>query len=268
MAAKIGALIRKARRDKGIGQKDLAKMLEKTASTLSQVETGQLIPGEQLLKSICQVLDIDYELAGRLAHLEKARTEFQRLAALESLKRYELDHARANKAGTTLRSKFHPGPENSSIPAGAPNSLWEEKARNSPANFIIVPTVDAETLTDTMKQEALAFSRKWLDDQGGENYKKLIVAPNQEMAPLIDKGDLVLIDASPNGRQIKTGQIYALHDGRHFLLRRIYYGSTPHLIILAADNKREYPDQEVNLHYEAGNPVIFGRVFWLARNLG
>lgn len=131
-----------------------------------------------------------------------------------------------------------------------------------------VPTIDERSLEDQTDPNGLAFSREWLNHQGGENYKKLIVVPGKDMAPLIDKGDMVLIDSSPGGRQINAGQIYALHDGHHFLLRRIYYGSNPRTIILAAENKNEYPDEEIHLNYEsANNPVIFGRIFWLARNL-
>lgn len=256
-AVKLGELIREARTDKGIGQKELARTLKKTASTLSQVETGQLIPGEQLLQSLCQLLDIDYGLAGRIAQLEKSRSEFQRVAALESLNRYERNQAKSAPPVLPPGAQARPGMEGGATLAGA----------SQLADFVVIPTTNEKNLEDQTIRHDLAFSQEWLKHQGGASYKKFIIAPGKEMAPLINKGDLILIDASPNGRQIKAGRIYALHNGRHFMLRRIYYGSNPNSVILAAENKNEYPDQEICLNYESGQPVIFGRVFWLARDL-
>ncbi len=66
----LGEEIRSARVAKGLGLRELARLLEKAPSYVSDIEHDRRVPSEQVLRAICTHLDLDFDralaLAGRL----------------------------------------------------------------------------------------------------------------------------------------------------------------------------------------------------------
>ena len=56
---KIGENIRRARKDKGLMQKQLAEILKVPHNTLSQWETGVCEPSVEMIIKIANALDVD-----------------------------------------------------------------------------------------------------------------------------------------------------------------------------------------------------------------
>lgn len=74
MEQSFGKLIRKARKDKGFSQRELAKLLSVDFTYLSKLENDRADypPKEEVIRSLARNLDLDEEelivLAGRLPH--------------------------------------------------------------------------------------------------------------------------------------------------------------------------------------------------------
>lgn len=68
--ASLGDQIRTARVAKGLGLRELARLIEKSPSYVSDIEYDRRIPSEDVLRSICANLDLDFDrmlaLAGRI----------------------------------------------------------------------------------------------------------------------------------------------------------------------------------------------------------
>jgi transcriptional regulator with XRE-family HTH domain len=66
----LGEQIRSARVAKGLGLRELARIIEKSPSYVTDIEYDRRVPSEAVLKSICAALDLDFDrmlaLAGRL----------------------------------------------------------------------------------------------------------------------------------------------------------------------------------------------------------
>lgn len=66
----LGELIRAARVAKGLGLRELARLLDKAPSYVSDIEYDRRVPSEEVLRAICHHLGIDVDralaLAGRL----------------------------------------------------------------------------------------------------------------------------------------------------------------------------------------------------------
>jgi transcriptional regulator with XRE-family HTH domain len=70
LEASLGDQIRTARVAKGLGLRELARLIEKSPSYVSDIEYDRRIPSEDVLRAICTHLDLDFDrmlaLAGRL----------------------------------------------------------------------------------------------------------------------------------------------------------------------------------------------------------
>lgn len=70
LQASLGGQIRTARVAKGLGLREFARLIEKSPSYVSDIEYDRRIPSEDVLRSICTHLDLDFDrmlaLAGRL----------------------------------------------------------------------------------------------------------------------------------------------------------------------------------------------------------
>lgn len=66
----LGDEIRAARVDKGLGLRELARLIDKAPSYVSDIEHNRRVPSEEVLTEICKHLDLDLDralsLAGRL----------------------------------------------------------------------------------------------------------------------------------------------------------------------------------------------------------
>ncbi len=66
----LGEHIRDSRVRKGLGLRELARLIDKAPSYVSDIEYDRRVPSEEVLRSICDVLDLDVDLmlalAGRL----------------------------------------------------------------------------------------------------------------------------------------------------------------------------------------------------------
>lgn len=88
----FGQMIRDARKEKHVTQRDLAKMVDVDFSYISKIETGALEPpSEAVIKSICDVLNLDYidtMLRARKIPTEFAELIFNNESIVEHLKKY------------------------------------------------------------------------------------------------------------------------------------------------------------------------------------
>lgn len=88
----FGQIIKNARQNKKITQRELAKRIGVDFSYISKIETGALEPpSEAVIKSICYVLNLDY--IGTMLRARKIPTEFSELifnneSIVEHLKKY------------------------------------------------------------------------------------------------------------------------------------------------------------------------------------
>ncbi len=57
----IAAVIRAARRSKGLTQEDVADRIRRTPESLSNLERGQAVPSVETVISLCEVLEIPIE---------------------------------------------------------------------------------------------------------------------------------------------------------------------------------------------------------------
>ena len=66
----LGEQLRTARIAKGFGLRELARIIEKAPSYVSDIEYDRRVPSEAVLRSLCDVLNLDFDrmlsLAGRL----------------------------------------------------------------------------------------------------------------------------------------------------------------------------------------------------------
>ena len=70
--ASLGEQIRSARVAKGIGLRELARLIDKSPSYVTDIEYDRRVPSEGVLASLCVALDLDFDrmlaLAGRLGN--------------------------------------------------------------------------------------------------------------------------------------------------------------------------------------------------------
>jgi transcriptional regulator with XRE-family HTH domain len=68
--ASLGEQLRAARLAKGLGLRELARVVDKAASYVSDIEYDRRVPSETVLRELCEALDLDAETmlaaAGRL----------------------------------------------------------------------------------------------------------------------------------------------------------------------------------------------------------
>ena len=66
----LGEQIRQARVAKGLGLRELARLIDKAPSYVSDIEYDRRVPSEAVLHSLCDALDLDFDkmqmLTGRL----------------------------------------------------------------------------------------------------------------------------------------------------------------------------------------------------------
>lgn len=55
----FGERLKKFRKDKGLSQENLAKVIDKNATTVGRFENGQLIPNAEQIFLMCNELEID-----------------------------------------------------------------------------------------------------------------------------------------------------------------------------------------------------------------
>jgi transcriptional regulator with XRE-family HTH domain len=69
-SSSLGEHIRDGRVRKGLGLRELARLINKAPSYLSDIEYDRRVPSEEVLRAMCDVLDLDVDvtlgLAGRL----------------------------------------------------------------------------------------------------------------------------------------------------------------------------------------------------------
>ena len=255
LKGRLGNFIRSAREEKRMEQKVLAKTVNKTTSTISQIESGNLVPGDKLLQNVCQALGLDFKLAWHIAQVEKARPGLARQTSLHNLRSYEQKDE--------LEEEFN----------FLPKSHFEEARVNFEDSFTMVPKavpqVDSgfgRLCVDDRVSGWFAFRRDWLDSLGGPRAKILFEVKGNSMSPLIEDGDIIMVDQSMRARQVNPGRIYVVASEDGPAVKRIYFGQKPGQLILASENSREFPDRELTLVSQEDSPVI-GRVLWLGRQL-
>ncbi len=73
----LGGVLRKARKQKDLSLRDLAKKLKKTPSYLSDIERNLRIPAEDMLHDLACLLDLDFDdLMARAGRLGKRAVRY------------------------------------------------------------------------------------------------------------------------------------------------------------------------------------------------
>jgi len=69
-SASLGEQLRAARMEKGLGLRELARLVDKAPSYVSDIEYDRRVPSEAVLRELCEALGLDVEkmlaVAGRL----------------------------------------------------------------------------------------------------------------------------------------------------------------------------------------------------------
>ena len=100
----LGEAIRAARVEKGLGLRELARLIDKAPSYVSDIEHDRRVPSEEVLTEICKQLNLDLDwalsLAGRLG--DDANLYLRRQPAAGVL----LRHAQAGGLGESDLQKL------------------------------------------------------------------------------------------------------------------------------------------------------------------
>lgn len=172
-------------------------------------------------------------------------------------KRYNLPALK--RLSEVLDLEFYFGPPRSSPPAS--ETIIDGK------RFDTVPRFDAAGAAgngrvnfDEPPIDHLAFSRRWLAQQGiSAGDCALITVSGDSMEPALYNGDLVMIDQRKT--QIRSGRIFAFHDGDELRIKRIEVIPDTALI-LRSDNPKHPPEHRTG---EAMNDIsqnILGQIVW------
>lgn len=128
------------------------------------------------------------------------------------------------------------------------------------------PAAGGGSLETTGETEGvLAFKRTWLAHKTttNPNCLRVMEVVDDCMEPVINPGDIVLVDEGASGKELKEDRVYIIRKGEEIFIKRLK--KAPGKLIFAGDNKdRQYKNVEVFPDDEDGFTII-GRVLWAGK---
>lgn len=220
--------LKKARERRGLNQTELGKLLNVSAQTVQQWESGQTMPRHKRIDTLARQLGVRQQwlIFGEGDMLEGAQDELV-------------------MRDTELVEDEGPlAPDEIEIP------YFRE---------VEMAAGDGSTQVIENHGASMRFSLARLSRAGvrPENAACATVAGNS-MEPVIVDGSPVAIDKAC--QQIMDGQIYALDHGGMLRVKRLYRLPLNRMRVVS-DNAEEYPEEVYSLG-DPDAPGIIGRVFW------
>lgn len=260
MKEKFGSVIKKARREKDITQKELAALVGITPSAVTQIESGAMQPRDETIEALASALEIDFTEVWLLAQLDKAKTHQAKQVASGNLTAYRA-HKRSRSGDSILLSDMaYEMPEWMQAGPG-PNMEDGEAEPGLPDNLVRVPVFDAQagqpaSWTDGGYPVGQAGIYEYLPSDMVDENSFCVTIHGDSMEPSLSEGDRVLVKPS---EQLVNSRLcfvsFPGEDGDRMVKRYYRYDDT---IVLRSDNAR-YP--EITLSRENGRDVRIYRVW-------
>lgn len=141
------------------------------------------------------------------------------------------------------------GPEWTRVP--------QYKARLSAGPGSFIKNGDGENIG------SFTFKTAWLNRKCQPNECGCFRVSGDSMAPVIQDGDVVLVDMAQNDlRELREGKIYAFSEGELIRIKRLIYKGSGELWAIS-DNKQTSPDSPIDM----ATFSLIGRVIWVGHEV-